>query len=36
MLRHAFVDDVLPMTTQFFGDGGLLSAAQPHDVIASS
>ena len=35
MFGHALVDDMLPILAQLFGDGPLLGAAQPHDVIAS-
>jgi hypothetical protein len=35
MLRHAFVDDVLPIAAKVVGDGGLFDTAQLHDVIAS-
>jgi hypothetical protein len=35
MFGHALIDDMLPMLAQLFGDGRLLGAAQPHDVIAS-
>jgi hypothetical protein len=35
MLGHAFVDDMLPVPAKLVGDGGLLGAAQSHDVVAS-
>jgi len=35
MIRHAFIDDVLPIAAKLVGDGGLFGTAQQHDVIAS-
>jgi hypothetical protein len=35
MVGHALVDHVLPILAQLFGDGGLLGAAQSHNVVGS-